>query len=156
MIKLAELKFYFYVQIVNFHLDIVRLNIRKKLQQITSATPLLQVLSAHCLNPEEVVVVRKIYTMIREMSRRVNNALGLVITFIFILSCITAIRNGYKLFRFVDENSTENIFGTFLFVKSKFLLTNQLFSRTDFYFISMCSDRYLVILSMSKIVVYCK
>jgi hypothetical protein len=103
--SLIFLRILFYIQILNFHLRTLRNNFKERLQRVLNNAPSLGNVDARPFNPREVIFFRKIYTMIRKMSQHFNRAMGLVITFIIVLSWFIITINGYKMFMISSAES---------------------------------------------------
>ena len=101
MINLIFMKFYFYWQIVHFHLKVLRDQMQRKAHPEKS----------HFISSRDVIIFRKVFCMIREMSNRINRAMELVFAQILLLSCVSIIRDGFKLFMLVGDKSNDNIWG---------------------------------------------
>jgi 7tm Chemosensory receptor len=136
IISLIFLRIVFYIQILNFHLRFLRDNFKERLHPVLDNAPLRGNVDARPFDTRGIIFLRKIYTMIRKMSQQFNRAMGLVITFIFVLSWLIITIYGYKMFMISNVESMAEFRSELNFILI-FLITgsfSQKFSPTSCYF----------------------
>lgn len=104
-------RFYFYVCIVNFHLEVLRVLITENFSSESEQTvfdrktmQIMRVYSNMHLKRGKIVVLRKIYMMIKEMASCVNETMGFAILLRLLMIISNMIRFGYDFLRNISES----------------------------------------------------
>lgn len=101
------LRFNFYVRLINFHLSLVNCLIRENFLNKLSEVPVLtgkkiQLVKMHpqkYVLRKQILTLRKIFILIREMANIVNSTMGFLILMRLVMIITNMIRFGYDLLR---------------------------------------------------------
>lgn len=93
IMKMAVLRFGFYVCIINFHLKSLK---KIMCQQFSNSKPQKFKKNQIIRMKSKILKLRKIYSLIETMAKNVNDSLGLTIFFFLCLSISAVVRYGYR------------------------------------------------------------
>lgn len=111
-------RFYFYVRIVNFHLENLSELVRGKFGKVRSDS--FKISATNSNEKRRIAILRKIYLLLREMADCINDSMGLIFSIQLFMLIVNIVRFGYEFFINIDgaTSTFESIFCEFCLIEA--------------------------------------